>query len=286
MSALNRPAPLDLRVNAAKATREEALAALAADGVSVEPTPLSPWGLRVKGMARVGGTRAFKQGLVEVQDEGSQIVAALVGARPGMTVVDFCAGAGGKTLALAAAMTRHARIRGRLIACDTSQVRIERMTARLARAGTKTVRRVVLKDENDPALADFANADRVLADMPCSGSGAWRRDPLGKWRLRPDGLAQYIASQGRILDAAARLVRPGGRLVYATCSVLPEENEAQIASFLEQNNTFRIVPIAEAWGETLGGVSQAGNQFLRLTPAASGTDGFFAAVLERSPPAR
>ncbi|MCC7015949.1 MAG: RsmB/NOP family class I SAM-dependent RNA methyltransferase [Rhodospirillales bacterium] len=296
MSALNRPAPLDLRVNAAKATREEALAALAADGVTAEPTPLSPWGLRVKGSVRVGGTRAFKQGLIEVQDEGSQVVAALVGARPGMTVVDFCAGAGGKTLALAAAMscaqraqdrgTRNGRVAGRLIACDTSQVRLERMTARLARAGTETVRRVVLKDENDPALEDFANAERVLADVPCSASGAWRRDPLGKWRLTPERLDQYVASQGRILDAAARLVRPGGRLVYATCSVLPEENEAQIASFLERDNRFRIVPIAEVWGETLGGAPPVGNQFLRLTPAASGTDGFFAAVLERSPPAR
>ncbi|MSO85480.1 MAG: RsmB/NOP family class I SAM-dependent RNA methyltransferase [Rhodospirillales bacterium] len=296
MSALNRQAPLDLRVNAGKRTRDAALAALAVESVAAEPTPLSPLGLRIKGAVRIGHTRAFKQGLVEVQDEGSQIVAALVGAKPGMTVVDFCAGAGGKTLALAAAMSRKGKIIGRLIACDTSPERLRRMTARLERAGAENVDRIALevvrvphdaspRDENDPALGDLANtADRVLLDVPCSGSGAWRRDPLGKWRFLPDQLAQLVASQHRILAAAARLVRPGGRLVYATCSVLPEENEVQVELFLEHHNEFQVVPIARAWSETLGGVLPAGNQFLRLTPAAHGTDGFFAAVLERGPP--
>jgi 16S rRNA (cytosine967-C5)-methyltransferase len=162
--------------------------------------------------------------------------------------------------------------------------------------GAESIRRIVLKDENDPALGDFANAaDRVLLDVPCSASGAWRRDPLGKWRLRPEQLDQLVASQQRILAAAARLVRAGGRLVYTTCSILPEENEAQVASFLGRHNEFQVIPIARAWSETLGGASfkrmpsgmtPVGNQFLRLTPAAHGTDGFFAAVLERSSPGR
>ena len=287
MSALNRQAPLDLRINLSKGTREAARAALAADGVATDPTPLSPWGLRVKNSVRIGGTNAFKQGLVEVQDEGSQIVAALVGAEPGMTVVDYCAGAGGKTLALAAAMSRQGKIEGRLIACDTSAERLKRMTTRLTRADAENVRRIFLGDEKDPVLEGLANAaDRVLLDVPCSASGAWRRDPLGKWRLSPERLDQYTGSQRHILDTAAALVRPGGRLVYATCSVLPEENEAQVAAFLARDDTFQVVPIARAWGETLGGTPPVGNQFLRLSPAASGTDGFFAAVLERSPPGR
>ena len=285
MSALNRQAPLDLRVNASKRTRDAALAALAVESVVAEPTPFSPWGVRVKGAVRIGGTRAFKQGLIEIQDQGSQIVAALVGAGPGMTIVDFCAGAGGKTLALAAAMSRRGKAAGRLIACDTSPERLRRMTARLARAGAENIDRIVLKDENDSALGKWVNAaDRVLLDVPCSASGAWRRDPLGKWRFSPDQLGQMVASQQRILAAAACLVRPGGRLVYATCSVLPEENEMQVATFLARDDEFKIVPIARAWSETLGGVPPAGNQFLRLTPAAQGTDGFFAAVLERRPP--
>ena len=171
------------------------------------------------------------------------------------------------------------------MACDTSAERLERMTARLARAGAEPIDRIVLEDENDPALGDLANAaDRVLLDVPCSASGAWRRDPLGKWRLRPEQLDQLVASQQRILAAAARLVRPGGWLVYATCSILPEENEAQVAAFLDLHNEFQIVPIARIWSETLGGTPPIPDQFLRLTPAAHGTDGFFAAVLERGSP--
>ena len=287
MSALNLQAHLDLRVNAIMGARDAARDALAVDGVETDPTPLSPWGLRVKNSVRIGGTAAFKQGLVEVQDEGSQIIAALVGAEPGMTVVDFCAGAGGKTLALAAAMSRRNGIEGRLIACDTSSTRLKRMTARLVRAGADGVERVALEDETGSALAEWTNAaDQVLLDVPCSASGTWRRDPLAKWRLGPEQLARYAESQRSILDRAAALVRPGGRLVYATCSILPEENETQVAAFLARNNTFRIVPMTRAWSETLGGTPPVGNQFLRLTPAASGTDGFFAAVLERSPSGR
>jgi 16S rRNA (cytosine967-C5)-methyltransferase len=287
IAALNAPAPLDLRVNALKGTREGARAALAAEGIDSVPTPLSPWGLRVEGPARITQSSAFKQGLVEVQDEGSQIVAALVGARLGLTVVDYCAGAGGKTLALAACMAEKSRIVGRLVACDASAERLGRAAERFARAGAGGIERVPLADGADSAPPGLAGAaDRVLLDVPCSGSGAWRRDPLAKWRLDSARLAELTASQGRILAAAARLVRPGGRLVYATCSVLCEENETPIASFLDHDNPFRIVPIAEAWRASLGGEVPGNNQFLRLTPASHGTDGYFVAVLEREPSAR
>ena len=282
MGALNARAALDLRVNIAKTTREEARAALAQDGIKTEPTPLSPWGLRVRDAARIGNTHAFKAGLVEAQDEGSQIAALLVGARPSMTIIDLCAGAGGKTLALAASMGEQGRIQGRLIACDTSAERLERMIPRLARAGIDGVRRVVLKDDDFSALAEFSGAaDRVLLDVPCSGSGAWRRDPLAKWRLTPETLADLCARQRRILDRAAALVRPGGRLVYVTCSVLPQENEAAVGAFISHDDGFRVVPAGEPWTEAIGVAPPAGDQFLRLSPARNGTDGFFIAVLER-----
>jgi len=287
MAALNAPAPLDLRVNALKTTREDARAALAAEKIAAVPTPPAPSGLRVEGHPRVQNSRAFKQGLIEVQDEGSQLVAALVGARPGMTIIDYCAGAGGKTLALAAAMGEGGRIRGRLIACDSSAERLERMNERLARAGAENVERLVVADDAIAPPAGLANAaDRVLIDAPCSGSGAWRRDPLAKWRLDAARLAELVRLQQNILRAAAVLVRPGGRLIYATCSVLPEENETQVASFLEHNRDFRALPVAGVWEETLGGRAPTGNQFLRLTPARHGTDGFFVAVLERGPSPR
>jgi 16S rRNA (cytosine967-C5)-methyltransferase len=312
MAALNAPAPLDLRVNLLKSTREAARAALKAEKIETEPTPLSPWGLRVAGKSprsskmppsraagrpRVQNSRAFKQGLVEVQDEGSQVIAALVGARPGLTVVDYCAGAGGKTLALAALMARSGTLQGRLVACDLSAERLGRAAERFARAGAAAIERVPLAEEGQFALAGLMGAaDRVLLDVPCSGSGAWRRDPLAKWRLDSARLAELAALQSRILAEAARLVRPGGRIVYATCSILREENEAPIASFLDHDNLYRIVPIAEAWRETPGGavieqrmpsgMTPGGNQFLRLTPASGGTDGYFAAVLERKPSAR
>jgi 16S rRNA (cytosine967-C5)-methyltransferase len=304
MAALNTPAPLDLRVNIAKASREEALAALRAEKIAAEPTALSPWGVRVADQPRTrsSGTRhagrrafarrapnidasdVFKQGWIEVQDEGSQVAAALVGARPGMTVVDYCAGAGGKTLALAALMMRAGRLDGRLIAGDASAERLERMTERLARAGVAGVRRVVVDEDSasPPELAEAA--DRVLVDAPCSGSGAWRRDPLAKWRLDAARLADLVARQGRILAAAARLVRPGGRLIYVTCSILPEENEMRITSFLDHDRSFGVVPLARVWRETLGGKVLTENRFLRLTPASTGTDGFFVAVLERRAP--
>ncbi len=282
MEALNRQAPLDLRVNIAKATRAEARAALAQDGIETEPTPLSPWGLRVQGTARLGNARAFKDGLVEVQDEGSQIAALSVDAHPGMTVLDLCAGAGGKTLALAASMSEKGRIRGRLVACDAAAERLDRMTPRLARAGADPVPRIVIKNDDLSALDEFFGAaDRVLLDVPCSGSGAWRRDPSAKWRLTPQTLADLCVRQQRILNAAADLVRPGGRLVYVTCSVLPQENETVVAAFAARDGRFRIVPAGKIRTEAIGVEPPGGDQFLRLSPARDATDGFFIAVLER-----
>jgi 16S rRNA (cytosine967-C5)-methyltransferase len=293
MAALNAPAPFDLRVNALKADRESARRALAAEHISAEPTPWSPLGLRLKYRAPLAGTAAFKDGLVEVQDEGSQLAALLADARPGMRVVDFCAGAGGKTLALAAQMKN----RGKLVACDTAAWRLERAGVRLRRAGVNNVERRVLASERDlwvkRHVADGKDGgfDRVLVDAPCLGIGSWRRNPDAKWRAMPQDLAELVIRQRDILASAARLVKPGGRLVYVTCSLLRAENEAQAEGFLAASADFALYPAARAWAETIGGRSPGGDDYLRLTPARHGTDGFFVAIFERqstavSPPAR
>ncbi|MBM3565622.1 MAG: RsmB/NOP family class I SAM-dependent RNA methyltransferase, partial [Alphaproteobacteria bacterium] len=278
MAALNRQAPLDLRVNIARTTREAAREALAEERIETEPTPLSPWGLRVRGAARVAETAAFKKGLIEIQDEGSQIAALLVDVRPGMTAVDYCAGAGGKTLALAAMMSEKGRLNGRLVACDASAERLERMAPRLARAGAGTIE---CMSPNMVREQMSGRADRVLLDVPCSGSGAWRRDPLAKWRLSPETLSELRARQRQILAEGAALVRPGGRLAYVTCSVLGPENEDIVLAFAKDRNDFRVLPVGRADPEYLGVEVEEGNQFLRLTTARNGTDGFFIALLER-----
>ncbi len=276
MAALNAPASFDLRVNALKATRDEARAALAAEGIEAAPTPLSPWGLRLASRRPLGGYLSFVLGLVEVQDEGSQIVSLLTDARPGMCVVDYCAGSGGKTLALAAAMAN----RGRIAALDASP-RIERATPRLARAGVDiaTTRQIV---PGDPWMRDHADwADRVLLDVPCTGLGRWRRDPTARSRLRCGDLEALVVRQRRILDQARALVRPGGRLIYATCSLLEVENEDQVSAFLERHAGFAPVPVPEVWQESIGGPCPSPEPYLQLTPARHGTDGFFVAILER-----
>jgi 16S rRNA (cytosine967-C5)-methyltransferase len=291
MAALNQSAPLDLRVNPLKADRDTARRALAAEGIEAEPTPWSPLGLRVMHRAPLAGTAAFKQGLVEVQDEGSQLAALLADARPGMRVVDFCAGAGGKTLALAAAMQN----RGKLVACDVSEWRLERAGKRLRRAGISNVERRPLSTERDQWVKRHAadnkggGFDRVFVDAPCLGIGSWRRNPDGKWRASPTDLAELVERQHAILDSAARLVKLGGRLIYATCSLLREENEAQAETFLDAHDDFTLYPAARAWQETIGGPypgsgGPAGEDYLRLTPAAHGTDGFFVAQFERKAP--
>jgi 16S rRNA (cytosine967-C5)-methyltransferase len=278
MAALNAAAPVDLRVNLLKADRAAARRALAAEGVSSEPTPWSPIGLRLSERMPLGGLAAFEEGLVEVQDEGSQIAALLVGAGPGMRVVDFCAGVGGKTLALAAGMDN----RGKLVACDVSARRLERAARRLRRAGVNNVERRALSGERDKWVKRHVGGfDRVLVDAPCLGTGTWRRNPDGKWHATQQDLAELVVRQQQIINSAARLVRPGGRLVYATCSLLREEDEAQAEAFLAAEPEFSLVPATQAWGETIGGPSPGGEHYLRLTPARHGTDGFFVAIFER-----
>ncbi len=278
MTAMEEEAPLDLRVNSLKTTPAKAIAALEEEGVEPVRTPLSPLGLRVFGRVPLGQLEVFRRGDVEVQDEGSQLAALLADARPGMRVVDFCAGAGGKTLALAAAMEN----RGHLVACDIAAKRLERATQRLRRAGASIVQRIPLSSARDKWVKKHGGSfDRVFVDAPCTGTGTWRRNPDAKWRLQPEDLEELTALQGEILDSAQRLVKPGGRLIYATCSLLQEEDEDQITRFLAAHPDFTLLPIAAVWAESIGGDCPAQGEMLRLTPARHGTDGFFVAVMER-----
>jgi len=293
MSALNRTAPFDLRTNLLKAKdRDEALAALKAEGIEAEPTHLSPLGLRLPARKPIEHWTAFRHGQVEVQDEGSQIVALLVDAKPGMKVVDYCAGAGGKTLALAAAMNNQ----GRLVACDTSEGRLERSRVRLKRAGVHNVETHLLAAGDKWAKRQAGGFDRVLVDAPCSGSGTWRRNPDARWRYTPDDIAGLVEEQKQILDRASKLVKAGGRLIYATCALLKEENEDQVESFLGRHPEFTQMSIADLWPAAVGTASpflaptprraredgEGGPKSLRLSPASHGTDGFFVAVMEKT----
>ena len=276
MAAALEPATLDLRVNLLMGTREGAQAALMAEQLEAAITPLSPWGLRIEGRRAVTSGPAFQSGIVEIQDEGSQLVAALVGAGPDMRVVDYCAGAGGKTLAMAMTMGN----RGHLVACDVSVPRLEGAVRRLRRAGVHNVERHLLAPGDKWAKRRAEGFDRVLVDAPCTGTGTWRRNPDARQRLRERDLEELVPKQAAILDAAARLVRPGGRLVYATCSLLPAENEHQVDAFLERTPAFRLIPIADAW--SLPTPPPGTGPHLSLTPMQHHTDGFFGAVLERT----
>jgi 16S rRNA (cytosine967-C5)-methyltransferase len=277
-AALSQPAALDLRVNLLKSDREKARAALARDGIDAARTKYSPLGLRVFSRIPLSTLATFKSGGIEVQDEGSQLAALLVDARPGMRVADFCAGAGGKTLALAATMNN----RGHLIACDVSALRLERATQRLRRAGASIVQRQPLSGQRDKWVKRHARGfDRVLIDAPCTGTGTWRRNPDAKWRLKPDDLAELTPLQADILDSASRLVKSGGRLIYVTCSLLREEDEAQVEKLLAGHSNFSLLPIGEVWREAVGGDCPTREPMLRLTPARHGTDGFFIAVMQR-----
>jgi 16S rRNA (cytosine967-C5)-methyltransferase len=280
MGAMRDEAPVDLRVNRLKADRETVQAALAAEGLVAQPTPYSPLGLRLPARIALSAQGAFRDGMVEVQDEGSQLLALLADARPGQSVVDFCAGAGGKTLVLAAAMEN----KGRLVACDVNERRAEQSTLRLRRAGVHNVSRRLLESETDKWVKRHAGTfDRVLVDAPCSGTGTWRRNPDAKWRLTPDSVDHLVGLQASILASAARLTRPGGRLVYATCSLLAEENERQVEAFLAaQGAQFRTIPVPEVWATTVGGDCPVPGPWLRLFPERHHTDGFFAAIFERT----
>lgn len=276
MQAMNAQAPIDLRTNLLKCKdRGDLILALDADGYFAAPTPHSPIGVRLKKRLPAFNTVAFREGLYEMQDEGSQIASLLVAAKPGQKVIDFCAGAGGKTLAIAATMKN----KGRLLAWDTAAHRLEQMSKRLARAGVSNVQTHVLTSESDPFLKRHVKtADWVLVDAPCSGSGTWRRNPDLKWRFTLDDLREIKELQMRILANAARLVKPGGRLVYVTCSVFADENIWQVKQFLGNNPTFRVATPDRMWNKHLTTQQDVGD-FLALSPHKDGTDGFFAAIL-------
>ena len=272
--ASNLPAPVDLRVNTLKAKREEVQAALDREGFDCDPTPYSPVGLRLRERGSVFRTEAFKEGLFEVQDEGSQLVSLLLEPRRGEMVVDFCAGAGGKTLHLGALMANS----GTLYAFDVSAKRLDRLTPRMRRAGLSNIRPVAIAHERDARVQRLhGKIDRVLIDAPCSGTGTLRRNPDIKWRTID--LPALIDAQQRILAGAAALLKPGGRLVYATCSLLQEESESIVAGFLAANPAFEIVPAAEILARRHVAIEQAADGSLRLQTHRHGTDGFYAIAL-------
>jgi 16S rRNA (cytosine967-C5)-methyltransferase len=286
-AALARRAPLDLRVNALRADRGAVRPAFS--DYDADLTPWSPWGLRILVPAgakspAIQSDPAFIKGDVEVQDEGSQLAALMTGAAAGETVVDLCAGGGGKTLALAAMMANQ----GRIVATDLDKRRLAPIHDRLARAGIKNVD-VRTPRLNTDVLADLdGQADLVVIDSPCTGTGTWRRNPDAKWRMRPGALEQRIKEQTEILDRAATLVRPGGRLAYITCSVLMEENADQVAAFGERHSDFAVV-LPAALADRLGPLADAfraaalmSAHGLQMTPRRTGTDGFFVAVMRRA----
>ncbi|WP_374516181.1 RsmB/NOP family class I SAM-dependent RNA methyltransferase [Brevundimonas sp.] len=279
-------APIDLRVNGAVATVDEVEAELREAGLAPERTPFSAFGLRLPSEPppNIQALDGFKVGRFEIQDEGSQVVSWLAGAAQGQTVVDYCAGGGGKTLALAQAM----RGQGRLVACDVVQKRLDNIRPRLARAGVEAELRLL--GQNGGGAEDLnGQADLVFVDAPCSGSGTWRRRPEDAWRLTPEEVERLHALQVRILQQAALLVKPGGRLVYVTCSMLSRENEATAAAFEAAHPSFRTVAVADALGAP--GLTEdararlaslAAGHRLRLSPASTHTDGFFAGLYERA----
>jgi len=273
---LLNPAPLDLRVNLTKLSRDETLARLHASGIEGAPTPYSPAGIRLAAKPAINRHPLFTSGAVEVQDEGSQLLAYLLAPRRGEMVADYCAGAGGKTLALAMLM----RGSGRIYAMDVSARRLAELAPRAARAGVTSVHPLVLSGEGDARARRLAGKiDRVLVDAPCSGFGTLRRNPDLKWRHGPQAIAELASKQARILEAAARLLKPGGRLVYATCSILPEENESIADAFGTAHAEFAPLSCRELLAAQRIHLD-CGDQ-LRLWPHRHGCDGFFAAAYER-----
>jgi 16S rRNA (cytosine967-C5)-methyltransferase len=274
--SLLNPAPLDLRVNLARVERGEARSRLAQDGLEAAETPHSPAGLRLAGKPAINRNALFTEGLVEVQDEGSQLLAWLLGPRRGEMIADYCAGAGGKTLAVAMLM----RGTGRIYAMDISPKRLAALAPRAARAGITNVHTLVLGQDGARAKRLAGKLDRVLVDAPCSGFGTLRRNPDLKWRQGPQALAELAAKQRRILDAAAQLLKPGGRLVYATCSILQEENDAVADDFQRAHPEFRPLSCAELLAAQRIGIDTG--ERLRLLPHRHGTDGFYAAAFVKN----
>ncbi|MDE1152332.1 MAG: RsmB/NOP family class I SAM-dependent RNA methyltransferase [Micavibrio sp.] len=272
MNAMLVPAPMDLRVNLIKATRDEVLAELKHDGIDAHAGKISPISIRVFGRPKITQHPLFENGVIEIQDEGSQLVAIAADAKPGEQVADFCAGAGGKTLAIGAAMNN----KGRIVAMDVLGGRLTRAKERFRRAGLHNIETRELTSERDKFVKrHVGHFDLVLVDAPCSGTGTWRRDPDKRWRMLGPGISALVPLQHNILESAYRMVKPGGRLVYATCSLLPEENETQVEKFLQAHDDFYLKPASEIMD--LGG----DGRYMKVTPAQHDTDGFFAAVLMR-----
>jgi len=286
VDSLNQSAGLDLRVNTQLAKREAVQKELQAAGIRAELTPYSPWGLRVDGKPALNKLQAFTRGAIEVQDEGSQLLALLLDAHRGEMVVDFCAGAGGKTLAIGAAM----RNTGRLYAFDISAHRLDALKPRLARSGLSNVHPAAIAHERDDRIKRLAGKiDRVLVDAPCSGLGTLRRNPDLKWRQGPQALQEMAVKQAAILSSAARLLKPGGRLVYATCSLVAQENEDIASAFSTAHPDFSVLPVADllaglklASPASLCSGGSDGRQYLRLWPHLHQTDGFFAAIWQKN----
>lgn len=275
-AALNERAPLTLRANSLKGTREELVEKLAHERLEGHPTALSPWAVQLSRRENVFGLDAYKAGLFEVQDEGSQLIALATGARRGQKVIDACAGAGGKTLALAAMMEN----KGLIVACDLSETRLADVKPRAKLAGAFNLAPLVVPEgpEGDKALKQWANrADAVLIDAPCSGTGAWRRNPDARWRTSEEDAAKYSAIQRTILDRYSATVKPGGLLVYATCSLLRDENDDVADAFAASHPEFTAVPLEELPAAALDSLGR-----LRVRPDTHGTDGFFAVGFRRS----
>ncbi len=272
MIAMLEPATLDLRVNTFLADKENVINSLEADDVKVVGGTLCPWAVRCDNKAYLSRTKAFTKGWIEIQDEGSQLIAWLCNAEPGMQVMDYCAGAGGKTLALASAMQR----KGRIVAMDTDERRLENGRKRYRKAGLADIIEVrALSDEKQRKWLKRQKGkfDVVLIDAPCSGSGTWRRNPDMRWQTFGPSLEELIEVQAQILDNACKCVKPGGRLVYATCSLFAEENDDQITRFLENHPEFEVAPLDENL--------KIGSPYMKLSPMRHSTDGFFTAVMVR-----
>jgi len=284
VDSMNQAAPLDLRVNTLNDKREDVQKELKAAGLHAKSTPFSPWGLRLADKVPLTKFDAFSRGAIEVQDEGSQLLALLLDAKRGEMVVDFCAGAGGKTLAIGASM----RNTGRLYAFDTSAHRLDALKPRLARSGLSNVHPAAIAHERDDRIKRLSGKiDRVIVDAPCSGLGTLRRNPDLKWRQSPQAVEEMTAKQAAILQSAAKLLKPGGRLVYATCSLLPQENEEIAQAFSAANPEFKLLPAAGILeqlkvADAARLCSGEGGEFLRLWPHRHSTDGFFAAIWVKS----
>lgn len=280
MMAMLEQATLDFRVNVGMLDRDGAIASLGKDKIKVEKTPYSPWGLRAQKKIFISQTRAFKKGHIDIQDEGSQLISYVCNAQPGMQVLDYCAGGGGKTLGLAGST----KGKGRIVAMDIDARRLDKAKPRLKRAWAcdNVELRPLSEERNRKWLRrQKGTFDVTLIDVPCSGAGTWRRNPDMRWDNYGPKFEDLLSVQAEILDKVAHTVKVGGRLVYATCSLLPEENEKQIEAFLARNPSYKLLPLKEAWPKDEETKCPCDADYMRLTPYQHNTDGFFAAVLER-----